>query len=214
MGESNIGSTIFLQGWRSDDPEAFLNNLIWTHYEEFPQGVGSYELLRSSSRNATAEPLSSHAWNVNYAEDYVGELLQEPGDFCYTVIALENNSSTGLNGSKSNRVCLTEDPLIWIPTAFSPNGDFINDWYPWDPEGDTHLGFVSDSIPSGGSVFDMKILSRWGDTIFFSEGINNCWDGTTNGNPVPDGVYSSVIRILDGSGKWHVIVQPIQVIRP
>ena len=25
IGVSNIGTTIFLQGWRSDDPEAFLN---------------------------------------------------------------------------------------------------------------------------------------------------------------------------------------------
>ena len=214
IGVSNIGTTIFLQGWRSDDPEAFLNNLIWSHYEEFPLGVGSYELLRSSSRHDPAEPLTTLPWNVNYAEDYVGELIDEPGDFCYTIVALENNASTGLNGAKSNRVCLTEDPLIWIPTAFTPNGDEVNDWYPWDPDGETNLGFVSDSIPSGGSVFNMTILSRWGDTLFESDAINECWDGRVNGNEIPDGVYSSIIRILDGSGKWHVISQPIQVLRP
>lgn len=221
VGVSNIGSTIFLQGWQSDDPETFLNNLIWSHYEEFPQGVGSYELLRSSSRNDPASPLTTLPGNVNYAEDYVGDLIREPGDFCYTVIALENNTSTGLNGAKSNRVCLTEEPLIWIPTAFTPNGDLSNDWYPWDPTPDvvtgeivTNLGFVSNSLPSGGSVFDMQILSRWGDTIFSSESIDNCWDGTINGEQVPDGVYSAVIRILDGSGKWHVIVQPVHVLKP
>ena len=214
IGVSNIGTTIFLQGWRSDDPEAFLNNLIWSHYEEFPLGVGSYELLRSSSRHDPAEPLTTLPLDVNYAEDYVGELIDEPGDFCYTIVALENNASTGLNGAKSNRVCLTEEPLIWIPTAFTPNGDEVNDWYPWDPDGETNLGFVSDSIPSGGSVFNMTILSRWGDTLFESDAINECWDGRVNGNEIPDGVYSSIIRILDGSGKWHVISQPIQVLRP
>ncbi len=103
---------------------------------------------------------------------------------------------------------------IWIPTAFTPNGDEVNDWYPWDPDGETNLGFVSDSIPSGGSVFNMTILSRWGDTLFESDAINECWDGRVNGNEIPDGVYSSIIRILDGSGKWHVISQPIQVLRP
>ncbi|MBM55767.1 MAG: hypothetical protein CMB32_04335 [Euryarchaeota archaeon] len=212
VGESNVGKTIFLQGWRSEDPEAFLNSLIWSHYEGFPLGVGSYELLRSSTRYDVAEPLASYPWNQNYADDYVGELLEEPGDFCYTVVALEN-SSVGLNGAKSNRVCLTEEPLIWIPTAFSPNGDDVNDLFPWSP-GNTQLGFVSDSIPGNIPVFEMTIISRWGDTIFQSIDKDHCWDGTANGNPVPDGTYTAVIRILDGAGKWHIVSQSVQVVRP
>ena len=210
---SNLGKTILLQGWRSEDPEAFLNNLLWSQYEEFPLGVGSYEILRSSTRFETPEPLSSHPWNQNFTEDYIGDLLDEPGDFCYTVVAIENDAPSGINGAKSNRVCLTEEPLIWIPDAFTPNGDDLNDWYPWNP-GNTQMGFVSDSLPSGNPVFDMLILSRWGDTVFESNDVNTCWDGTLNGDPVPDGVYSAVIRILDGSGKWHVISQSVQVLRP
>ena len=212
VGVSNIGKTIFLQGWRSEEPEAFLNSLIWSHYEEFALGVSSYELLRSSTRYEMAESIESYPWNQNYADDYVGELLEEPGDFCYTVVALEN-TNVGINGAKSNRVCLTEDPLIWIPTAFSPNGDDINDFFPWTP-GNTQLGFVSDSIPGNIPVFEMTIISRWGDTIFQSIDKDNCWDGTANGNPVPDGTYTAVLRILDGAGKWHILSQSVQVLRP
>ena len=161
-----------------------------------------------------AEPLNSLPWFETYAEDYVGDLLEEPGDFCYTIVAIENGAIDGVTGSKSNRICLTENPLIWIPTAFTPNGDDLNDMFPWTP-GNDNLGFVSDSIPSSGSVFELTVISRWGDTIFESNDVNDCWNGTSsNGNNVPDGAYTAIVKVLDGSGKWHVITQSVQLHRP
>jgi gliding motility-associated-like protein len=213
VATSNIGKTILLQGWSSDEPEAYLNNLIWSQYEEFPTGVGSYELIRANTRTEVATPLSSQSSSQFFAEDYVGDLTYLPGDFCYTIIAIANNPEDGVQGSVSNKVCLSEDPLIWIPTAFTPNDDGLNDYFPWDMGGSS-LGFVTEGVDGGEPVFRMSIVSRWGDTIFESENVNSCWDGTSNGNDVPDGVYSAVIRVLDGSGKWHTVSQAIQVLRP
>ncbi|MDE0917995.1 MAG: gliding motility-associated C-terminal domain-containing protein [Flavobacteriales bacterium] len=210
---SNLGKSILLQGWRSSDEDAFENSLIWSEYEEFPDGTLSYEILRAPSRLSAAVPLTSHGANVYHTEDYIGDLTQMPGDFCYTVVALENNTTGGLNGSSSNQVCLTEDPLLWIPTAFTPNNDDINDWFPWAP-GESTLGFVSDGVSSGEATFKLVILSRWGDVIFTSQSPDECWDGTSNNELVPDGVYTVVVRALDGSGKWHVISQSVHVLRP
>ena len=111
------------------------------------------------------------------------------------------------------KCCLTEDPLLWIPTAFTPNNDDINDWFPWAP-GESTLGFVSDGVSSGEATYKLVILSRWGDVIFTSQTPNDCWDGTSNNELVPDGVYTVVVRVLDGSGKWHVISQSVHVLRP
>ena len=210
---SNLGKTILLQGWKSDEQEAYLNNLIWSKYEEFPSGVGSYELIRANTRTEVATPLSSQSSTQLFAEDYVGDLTHLPGDFCYTIIAIANNPEAGVQGAASNKVCLSEDPLIWIPTAFTPNGNGVNEFFPWDA-GASNLGFVTERVDGGEPVFKMSIVSRWGDTIFESEDVNSCWDGTSNGNDVPDGVYSVVIRVLDGSGKWHSVSQAIQVLRP
>ncbi|PCJ82672.1 MAG: hypothetical protein COA49_01015 [Bacteroidetes bacterium] len=213
VATSNIGKTILLQGWRSTDPEAFENSLIWSEYLEFPQGISSYEILRSPTRLSASTPLSSHSSTELYAVDNVGDLTDLPGDFCYTVIALENNPVDGLNGASSNRICLTEEPLIWIPTAFTPNDDDLNDWFPWNP-GESTLGFVSESIASGGPTYDLVILSRWGDVIFSSNDPSICWDGTSSGELVPDGVYTVVLKVLDGAGKWHIISQSVQLLRP
>ena len=98
--------------------------------------------------------------------------------------------------------------------GFTPNGDDLNDMFPWTP-GNDNLGFVSDSIPSNGSVFELTVISRWGDTIFESNDVNDCWNGTSsNGNNVPDGAYTAIVKVLDGSGKWHVITQSVQLHRP
>jgi gliding motility-associated-like protein len=210
---SNIGKTILLQGWRSTDANAFENSLIWSEYEEFPDGTLSYEILRAPTRLSTAAPLTSHGASVYHTEDYIGDLTEMPGDFCYTVVALENNPTGGLNGASSNQVCLTEDPLVWIPTAFTPNDDDINDWFPWAP-GESTLGFVSESVSSGEAAYKIVILSRWGDVIFSSQTPDECWDGTSNNELVPDGVYTVVVRVLDGSGKWYVISQSVHVLRP
>ena len=210
---SNEAQTIFLQGWRSEDPELFLNSLIWSEYDDFPQGVASYELLRSDTRTSALEPFASTAPNITYAEDNVGELTHLPGDFCYTVLAIENFQDGGVNGSQSNKICLTEQPLIWIPEAFTPNNDGLNDCFPWDA-GNSQMGFVTRESVAGAEYFNLKIMSRWGDTLFESNSINQCWDGTDDGEPVPDGVYTAIVRVLDGGGKWHLISQAVQVFRP
>ena len=210
---SNEAETIFLQGWRSEDPEAFLNSFIWSKYDDFPQGVGSYEILRADTRTSVFEPLKSVSGEINYTEDHVGELTHLPGDFCYKVVALENFPEDGVNGAQSNTICLTEEPLIWIPDAFTPNDDGLNDCYPWD-EGANNLGFVIQEGEAGSEYFNMKIMSRWGDTIYETDSMHQCWDGTAYGEPVPEGIYTAIIRILDGGGKWHLISQAVQVFRP
>ncbi|MFT7612126.1 MAG: gliding motility-associated-like protein, partial [Parvicellaceae bacterium] len=41
---------------------------------------------------------------------------------------------------------------------------------------------------------------RWGQHVFSSKNYNNDWDGTFNGEPLPDGSYYYVIQ-CDGSVK-------------
>lgn len=210
---SNTATTILLKGWQSISEDDFENSLIWSEYFEFPEGVNSYELLRSPSRLSANSPLTTFSHEEFHAEDYVGDLTHLPGDFCYTIIAIDNDMTNGLNGASSNRVCLTEDPLLWIPDAFTPNGDLINDWFPWNP-GESTLGFISAASAVNESFYKLTVMSRWGDVIFESENPDECWDGINDNEMVPDGVYTVIAEVLDGSGKWHMISKSVQVIRP
>lgn len=68
-----------------------------------------------------------------------------------------------------------------IPSAFSPNGDGINDTW--------NIRYL-DTYP-GATV---QVFDRYGQVVFISTGYANAWDGTQKGNPVPSGVYYYIVN--------------------
>ncbi len=70
---------------------------------------------------------------------------------------------------------------IYVPTAFSPNGDEINGV------------FKVRSSYEAKIEFEMSIYNRWGEQVFKSQSIYEGWDGTFNNMPCPIGVYVWVI---------------------
>lgn len=69
------------------------------------------------------------------------------------------------------------DPCnIYIPSAFTPNGDGFNNnfkVYSYEPIGD----------------FTLLIFNRWGECVFSTHNQANGWDGMFKGQPCEDGVY-------------------------
>jgi len=70
---------------------------------------------------------------------------------------------------------------IYIPSAFTPNGDGINDVF----------------LMKGHDLkrFEIAIFNRWGDAVFSSNDIDQAWTGSTKNGEyfVPDGVYNYVV---------------------
>ncbi len=102
-------------------------------------------------------------------------------------------------GRVSNRGCITEvralvevtteiceDPFIFIPRAFTPNGDGENDI----------LYVRGDAIEE----LTFKIYNRWGQLIFETEDQTMGWDGTFNGEDLPPDVYGYFVsaRCING----------------
>ena len=109
-----------------------------------------------------------------------------------------------LNGCKS----FDTVQILWggtpffVPNAFSPNGDGLNDVFKVIPRYD----YVRD--------FTLQIYSRWGNLIFESQGSNSAWDGTFNGQPVSKGVYVYRIGYRDFQTKSSKTVQgTVMVVR-
>ncbi|HEX8462690.1 MAG TPA: gliding motility-associated C-terminal domain-containing protein, partial [Segetibacter sp.] len=81
-------------------------------------------------------------------------------------------------------VFVLENPNI--PSAFSPNGDGINDTW------------IIQSLSSYPNSI-VEVYDRYGRIIFKSTGYSKPWDGRFNGSIVPLGVYYYIIN--PGSGK-------------
>ena len=79
---------------------------------------------------------------------------------------------------------------LFIPTAFTPNGDGLNDV------------FTAQSKEEY-SYFEMTIYSGNGQVLFVSKDIKQGWDGTYKGTLQPHGAYLYIIRYKDFSGKMN-----------
>jgi gliding motility-associated-like protein len=88
---------------------------------------------------------------------------------------------------------------IWMPNAFTPNGDGVNDVF-------RILGNIGRMQGVALSIFN-----RWGERIFFTEDKYKGWDGKVNGNEAMLGTYVYMLQYsLDGKpylqkGNFHLI---------
>ncbi|MEM7036833.1 MAG: gliding motility-associated C-terminal domain-containing protein, partial [Bacteroidota bacterium] len=102
---------------------------------------------------------------------------------------LRATSDQGCVAEDSVYIVVNEIRKIFIPTAFTPNGDGLND----------HFSIFGD-VPSAKQVDQLAVYDRWGKLVFLRENFplnaeEAGWDGTINGKPVPEGVYAYVARV-------------------
>ncbi|MCB0402054.1 MAG: gliding motility-associated C-terminal domain-containing protein [Flavobacteriales bacterium] len=97
---------------------------------------------------------------------------------------------TSQNGCE-NESCVTVyvDVLcgeIFVPNAFSPNGDGSNDC----------LKVYSNCL----AEVLFRVYSRWGELLYESNDVDGCWDGTKNGQDLNTGVYTYTVqaKLIDG----------------
>ncbi len=105
----------------------------------------------------------------------------------YTVLA---STPDGCEGSASVSIKIYSSIGIFVPNAFTPNGDGHND--------------VLRAIPLGLRAFrNFSIYNRSGQRIFFTANPSEGWDGSFNGRPQDSGVYVWIATGTDING--HLI---------
>ena len=107
-----------------------------------------------------------------------------------SVLRFVATDSSNCNAEADINILVNRTRQIFIPTAFSPNGDGVNDFF--TVSGDKQFDFVRTCY----------ISDRWGNIVFAKE--NNkqeiLWDGIFNGREAPGGVYIYyvVVHFRDG----------------
>ena len=107
--------------------------------------------------------------------------FEQPSVTTFTLFLEYYDSISGLYCVDSNLVeiellqSVCDTPNIYMPNAFSPNGDGIND-----------VLFVEGNIIES---IDLYIVNRWGQTVFESTDKNVGWNGTFLQEDLPPDVY-------------------------
>ena len=112
-------------------------------------------------------------------------------------------NSFGCSDSITILVQVKGDEIIYIPNAFTPDGDEFNNLF--SPVFTN--GFDS-------SNYRLSIFNRWGELLFESTQSDKGWDGTYNNRLCPIGVYTWKIRYKNPeSNEYKIIVGHINLIR-
>jgi gliding motility-associated-like protein len=77
-----------------------------------------------------------------------------------------------------------ENCRLFIPSAFTPNEDGLNDVFKTTPQC-KYIGLRS---------FDLRIYNRWGQIVFHTHDINQGWDGMYKNQQAEQGVYLYVVN--------------------
>ncbi len=103
---------------------------------------------------------------------------------CYTI---ETINDFGCKAKDEMCIEVTKEFGIYVPNAFTPNGDGINDEF----------------LMSGYNITEvtMEIFDRWGEKLFTSKELTNGWKGTYKGQPCEQAVYVYKITYKGLDGK-------------
>jgi gliding motility-associated-like protein len=152
--------------------------LDWESYVGWQNGVKYYLVNKYSKDGNLLSSEKASPGFVDDKQDLVNQIVS------YQLTAIANDGS--LIPSTSNIITIEKTPNLFYPTAFTPNGDDINDTF----------------IVSGQFVekMDLKIYDRWGG-LLFSTDKNQPWTGYYNGKLLTEDAYIWKAVITDFSGK-------------
>ena len=97
-------------------------------------------------------------------------IINQPGTYGLTVT--DTNGCIARTSIWIDDFCPSD---LYIPSAFAPDGNNLNGLF---------MAYGENII-----AFHMYVFNRWGQQIYDSEDISKGWDGTFNGNPVPQDTY-------------------------
>ncbi|HPD66396.1 MAG TPA: gliding motility-associated C-terminal domain-containing protein, partial [Bacteroidia bacterium] len=200
---SNYGKTILL---KIDTTEQF-PVLFWTPYELWKNGVESYELQVKSQYYKDISDNDDYQTVVAIPTSQIphlkSEIIQSDSStrlnsnyYCYRVVAYRHPDRLT---SVSNIVCTPTPFRLFIPNAFTPNGDEVNEVF----------------RPFGIFIrkYNLVIFNAWGEKIFESNDPETGWDGTFKGKPCPVGNYYYQINAEGTQGQRRLVSGTVLLMR-
>lgn len=182
------------------------NNVITVYPMPVANFSASPQITTLNDPNVTFDNTSNSAalWFWDFG-DGSSDIIQNPPTHTYSDTGTYNVSliaatAFGCTDTSYSTVVIEPDFTIYIPNAFTPNDNDINETF----------------IPKGSFVddFQMKIFDRWGNLVFETNDIKVGWNGKTKKgtDALPD-VYVYSIKCIDAQLKKHAYRGIVTLVR-
>ncbi len=163
--------------------EAETNTLGWTPESPYAaDNPTTYDIIYFDEatgnpiiETASPFPTATHPINLDLFEEFAR----------YQIKAIDANGVESL----SNILEIPIQASIFLPTAFTPNGDGINDEL--QVKGNTKRIVA----------YQLTLYNRWGETIFNTTEVGAVWNGTAGAALAPSGNYTYRIEATTNTGE-------------
>lgn len=166
------------------------DSVFITQYPQIDGGLGNDTAICLSSviLLTASDSMASYLWNTGAVTRQIR--ISDQGLYKVTF-----TSKFGCINDDSIRITEQADALpidMFMPNAFSPNDDNINEFYPGNHYSDP------------GSAYMLRLYNRWGEKIFESESPSIQWDGRIKDDYAPQDVYVYYVRYVgcDNVERW------------
>ncbi len=112
---------------------------------------------------------------VVYDVPFFEHEFDDGGHFVITQVVTSGEGCT----DSTTRVVTVSDHLLYVPNAFTPDGDGLNDT--WAPS------------VRGARLYELVVVDRWGRAVFRTTDPKAAWSG----DGLPQGVYNYTIRLAE-----------------
>jgi gliding motility-associated-like protein len=158
----------------------------------FPADTIAYPGDRIQLSAVSAVPSANNfIWtpSINLSNPYVSNPVVTAGSIGDSLVyKVTASSAAGCIGEAYVRLRVYKGPDLYVPTAFTPNGDGRNEtFYPF-PVGIKAINYF-------------KVFNRWGQMVFSSTILYKGWDGRLQGVEQPTGTYVWMAQGIDNSNK-------------
>ena len=116
-------------------------------------------------------------------------------------VTLDVKNVYGCPDSITKPVCITPVWTFYVPNAFSPNGDGLND------------GFIGKG--TGIRTYEMWIFDRWGMQLYHCTSMSQPWDGKVQGSEIEcqEDTYVWLIEITDVFWNKHKYIGRVSIVK-
>jgi gliding motility-associated-like protein len=144
-----------------------------------------------SDQSQGASSYSYHFGDPSQSLVFMPDAMHTYSDTGSFEVTLQVSNVHGCTDEAVQTIHIGGFTAFYIPKAFTPNSDGVNDVF---------LPKATGLSPEG---FEMRIYDRWGNLIFFSNSWDKGWDGTIDGRPVPIDQYVCKVRYFDKRGNQN-----------
>jgi gliding motility-associated-like protein len=163
----------------------------WNSFTGFDSLLTDYTLVKfNDNMNILQE------FNIGRDTVFIENIAES--DDQLTFYQVQARSESGLVAF-SNLVRYKIPSSFFVPSAFSPNGDGLNE----------EINVVGKFIEE----VEFSVYNRWGTLIFRSNSLELGWDGYLTNRPAPEGTYSYTISVTDRYGEEYFISGVFNLIR-